>query len=244
MLVEYPDPKCTLDSSGKACHSAVPSNCIHRAIGLVKKLQEQAEAQLKIELKFQSDMNYLGIIQVTEHVYKCKTQHRVLAVYKKAAWFSSCSIPGLCAGTATQPCTPGLKRQAKIQAVFQLDEAAYSLETGQHQWIHKNANGFLGKLRMCPGAAWWQGELLLNQKHFPLSFHLQQDRQHDSHSGTKGFQSNKETHLHLLGCKTYPEWRGSRSMPHYPRERTEWRSDSWRIHHQHCRGHRDLGERN
>lgn len=112
-----------------------------------------------------------------------------------------------------------------MQIVFQPDKAAYSLETGQHQWIHKNANGFLGRANTgCVQGlrgdrvnfCWTTLPSVLSSPRGQTAWWLQWD-----------FMSNKETHLHLLGCKTSPQWRGSRSMPHYPRKRTRQRSDSW-----------------
>ena len=169
-------------------------------------------------------------------------------MYKKAACFFCCSVPGLYAvHRAWQhraACQAFWDRQAKIQVVLQLDEADYSLEAGQHQWIHTNANALLDRANICVqrlcgdrvNICWTSNiSLCLN-----LSFHLGEGPttcqtawclhcdQKISEFQSFTFQSKKETHLliRLLGWKTSPKWRGSRSMPRYPRKGTGQRSDS------------------
>lgn len=74
----------------------------------MKQQEQAAEPSLKQSCKFQSDMNYTQIMQVTERVCKCKTQRRALVVYKKAACFSCCMSQGAVQhmATAAQHCQP------------------------------------------------------------------------------------------------------------------------------------------
>lgn len=79
----------------------------------MKQQEQAAEPSLKQSCKFQSDMNYTQIMQVTERVCKCKTQRRALVVYKKLPVSPAACPRALCSTWQQQPSIASLLRQAK-----------------------------------------------------------------------------------------------------------------------------------